>query len=137
MKAQFRFNTIFGSMNRQIKEKTMKSKLFTLVVLAVLTMAGSILSQAQDSFDRHVLVINNTGYTVENLYASNVRNPFWPREDMFGWEEIPSGQSFVANIDDGSQYCLFDVKAVLSNGRELIHRNYNACDGLTLTLGGY
>jgi len=39
-----------------------------------------------------------------------------------------SGQSVDFNIDDGSGYCLYDLKAVFVDGDEVTSMGFNVCE---------
>jgi hypothetical protein len=77
-------------------------------------------------WDRRVLIINGTNTVVRAFNASNIKRKTW-EEDMLGKRVLQPGQSFTANIDDGTGACLFDFRAVLSNGRNVEMRKVDVC----------
>ncbi len=79
--------------------------------------------------DYMVLVINNSSYTVYELYATNVDNPDWGDDLiwLFGIGPIYPGQSVWIDMDDYSGYCYYDFLAVGSNGVEWEDYNANVC----------
>ena len=81
---------------------------------------------AKDGKNRRVTVQNISSQSVYNLYASPVTSTTW-EEDLLGDGTIPSGQSKVANIDNGTTECNYDLKVVMANGREFIQRRVNVC----------
>lgn len=94
-------------------------------LLGAATMAGPN-AAAADSYDRHVLIVNQTGQTIREFYASRVTTDDW-EEDILGQDVLRNGQSVRIDIDDGTGACRFDFKAVLSNGVEIIRNNINVC----------
>jgi hypothetical protein len=108
----------------------MKSSIGSIRYLAISLFAFCLLglstAHAQDGRNRHVLVINETSFTLEKFYASNIGTNDW-QEDILGLGVLAPGRSVNVNIDDGSSYCHFDLKAVFSNGQQVIRRNVNVC----------
>ena len=81
---------------------------------------------ASDGKNRRVTVQNISSQSIYNLYASPVTSTTW-EEDLLGDGTIPAGQSKVANIDNGTTECNYDLKAVMANGREHVQRRVNVC----------
>jgi hypothetical protein len=104
--------------------------MFKKMILAAATAASLVAvatpAHAQDGRDRRVNVINASGQAVREIYASPVTSRSW-EEDMLGANVLPAGRSMVFNIDNGTSQCRYDLKAVMSNGREHIRRNVNVC----------
>ena len=94
--------------------------LFTIFVLFVSTVAA----QAQN---RWVTIENNTGVTMREFYASNRDQQSWGR-DWFGSDMLYSGQYVQYNLDDGSGYCIWDLKAVFVDGDEVTSMGFNVCE---------
>lgn len=82
--------------------------------------------------DRRVTVVNRTGVTMREFYASNTSRSDW-EEDILGADMLRSGGSVRINIDDGSGACRFDVKAVFTDGDEVVQYNINVCSVSTIT----
>ena len=76
--------------------------------------------------DRRVRIVNNTNVTLTRFYASNTKRGSW-EEDILGSSVLPAGKSVMINIDDGSGACMFDFRAVLSNGRIIEAYGMNVC----------
>lgn len=100
--------------------------LFSLVVCLL-----APLSAGADSEDRRINVVNESDLTVTRLYGSNIQQGSW-QEDILGSDVIPVGSSVVIDFDDGTGHCLFDVKAVLSDGTSRFKRSFNVCRNTTL-----
>lgn len=113
-----------------MKYAKLSSVRYVLVSVLAFCVLGLSAAQAQD---RHVRVINETSNTLVSFYASNISIPGW-EEDMFGLRTLVPGYSVLVNIDDGTGYCHFDLKAVFSNGSEAVRYNVNVCTTETWTI---
>lgn len=91
-----------------------------------------ITTTVAEAADRRVRIVNNTGYTIVEFYGSNKGSDSW-EEDIWGSDVLPSGSSFRVNFDDGTGYCIFDFKAVFSDGDVLERRGINVCEISTYT----
>jgi hypothetical protein len=71
--------------------------------------AASLLPFASpaEAADRRVEVVNASGRTMTEFYASNTNRSSW-EEDILGNDVLPAGRSVTINIDDGSGACRFD-----------------------------
>lgn len=98
-----------------------------LTAAAVAAAALVAVSSTASALDRRVEIVNFTGLTMMEFYASNVRTDSW-EEDIFGSGVLYSGNSVVVNIDDGRGYCRFDMKGVLENGAEVVYYDVNVCE---------
>jgi hypothetical protein len=96
--------------------------LFAMIVLSLLTRNANA-----DSLDRHVRVYNDSSYSITGLHASTVAATGW-EEDILGDGILRPGRYINVNIDDGSGYCRYDLKAVSSSGAEIIRWNVNVCE---------
>ncbi len=94
-------------------------------VLAAITVLA--LSPAASALDRRVRIHNQTSFDMYYFYASNTDASTW-EEDIFGSSILPAGRYVTINIDDGTGYCLFDFKAVFSDGDEVVSWRNNVCE---------
>ena len=102
-----------------------------VTALAFAAVVGSIASPGW-ALNRHVTIVNNTGFTMVKFYGSNTGSDNW-EEDILGNDVLPSGSSVDINFDDASGYCKFDFKAVFEDGDELVRQNVNVCEVGTFT----
>jgi hypothetical protein len=102
------------------------NKALALVTAFAAAISISTAAAAADGKNRRVTVQNISNQSVYNLYASPVTSTIW-EEDLLGDGTIPAGTSKVANIDNGTTECTYDLKAVMANGREFIQRRVNVC----------
>jgi hypothetical protein len=89
--------------------------------------ATAVATQSRDGHDRRVTIKNRTGWTMLRFYASDSRSDDW-EEDILGREVLEDGHDVRINIDDGSGACVYDFKAVFTNGRELTRSRINVCE---------
>ena len=95
-----------------------------LVLAAMLPFAAH--APAARAADRHVEIVNNTGRTMTNFYASRVGAKSW-EEDILGRDTLDAGDSVTVNINDGTGACRFDFKAVFEGGASLEKGNIDVC----------
>ena len=111
-------------MNRMLKKLTIS------IMVAVVALIGLAVAPAYAQ-DRNVLIINETRHTIVEFYASNISRDIW-EEDILGEDVLPVGQSVNITIDDGTEACLYDFKAVFDDGEELVRNRIDVC-----TIGTY
>jgi len=110
-------------MNRMLKKLTIS------IAAAVVALIG--LAAPASAQDRNVLIINETQHAIVQFFASNIGVDDW-QEDILGEDVLPVGQSVNINIDDGTEACLYDFKAVFDDGEELVRNRIDVC-----TIGTY
>ena len=79
-----------------------------------------------DGQNRRVRMVNATSFTIERLYGSNTSRRTW-EEDVLGSGVLRPSRSVVVNWDDGTCRCMFDIKAVYSDGDSSIRNAINVC----------
>lgn len=106
-----------------------------LMLLAIAVFAFSaIAAKAQSGENRVVRVINEASSPIYHLYVSNVDQENWGPDQLGLFESIDSDHYMTFNMDDGSGHCLFDIKAVLRDGRTAVTRRLNVCTMDTWTV---
>ena len=110
-------------------------KLFALAAAAALVTLSGAADAASDGKNRVVKVENFSSQSLNELYASPITSKIW-EEDLLGEERVlPRGESIDADIDNGTNECQFDLRAVMADGREVIQRNINVCAVSKWTIG--
>lgn len=99
-------------------------KIVALVLAAAVFAAGVVDAQA---LDRRVRINNKSSYDIVRFYASNTGTDDW-QEDILGDAILPSGQSVIINIDDGTGYCKYDFLAVFEDGDQVTSADNNVCE---------
>jgi len=99
--------------------------------VAVAVLVASVVPAA--ALDRHVNIVNKTGFSIVEFYASSVGQDTW-EENILGADEVPPGGNVNVNIDDGTGYCKYDLKVVFSDGDEVVKKAMNVCEVGTFTI---
>lgn len=97
-----------------------------LAAAAVAISVPSVSFAATDGKNRRVTVDNVASQSIYYLYASPATSTTW-EEDLLGSGTIPAGTTKVANIDNGTNECYYDLKVVMADGKEHIQRRVNVC----------
>lgn len=101
--------------------------------LAAGVMLAALAALPASAKDRRVQVVNNTGYTIVEFYGSNTGTNDW-QEDILGDGVLPPGEAVVIDFNDGTDYCMFDVKAVFEDGDEVVRNGLDTCATERFTL---
>lgn len=94
--------------------------------LGAAALLAVMLPAAAEAQDRRVRVINNTSQIMVKLQASNIGRKSW-EEDILGKNVLMPGSATMANLDDGSGQCLFDLRATFRSGATAVRRRVNVC----------
>jgi len=101
-----------------------------LTIIKKIVVATTVIlafAASANAADRRVKIVNETGYTMVQFYGSNKGSDSW-EEDILGSDVLPSGSSVTINFDDGTGYCIFDFKAVFSDGDSVTEFGNNVCE---------
>lgn len=101
-------------------------------LMIVVAAALSMLAAPAVSANRKVDVINKTGMTMTSFFASSTGTESW-EEDMLDNDTLDDGETLEADIDDGTPACVYDFKAVFSNGASVVKQKVNVCEISTFT----
>jgi hypothetical protein len=105
-----------------------------LALLASLVAFAPEPASAQgDRHDRRMVVINASGRTLLEFYATNTGTSHWGR-DLLGQNVIPPGSRYVFDFNDRSGYCMFDFRAVFEDRRVIERARVNVCEATTWTV---
>lgn len=74
---------------------------------------------------------NATSAAITEFYLSPTNVNDW-EENLLGNDTLSAGQSTQISVEDGRTTCVYDIKAVLKDGREADDRGINLCE-----LGSY
>ena len=100
-------------------------------ILVVLFLLSS--THDTEAQDRRVWIVNDTSWTMTHFYASNVDRTVW-EEDILGRDILYPGERVRVDIDDGTGYCLYDLKAVFEDGDEVVRSGFDVCDSGSWTV---
>lgn len=108
----------------------MKRRLF----VAVLSAAVLSFAMVAHAIDRDFTVVNNTGDTIVNLYASPTSTTTWGG-DLLGSDVLANGASVSLHYTP-SMYrgqCVFDIKIVDTDHAQHVVSGVNLCTITTVT----
>ena len=105
----------------------------TVLALLVLPILSTAAPAQRNLPDPSYTVVNNTGQTLEMLFASPVGSHDWGH-DRLGSEPVPSGSSRLVRLDprDG---CRYDLRAVFRDGTVQDMRGADTCATRMFRLG--
>jgi hypothetical protein len=103
------------------------TKFFTAAVLAALVAVPAVAQTSQQ-----IRFQNNSGQTLQYLYASDSNNSSW-EQDLLGQNVLRNGQYFDLTIHNVSN-CMYDILMQFENGAEL-QDQINICQIGTYTIG--
>ena len=112
----------------------MKRAIAYLAAAAVAVSVPMTAYAANDGKNRRITVENLSSQSIYYLYASPQTSSDW-EEDLLGSGTIPSGSNKVANIDNGTDECIYDLKVKMADGKEYIQWKVNVCAVSTWTIG--
>lgn len=110
------------------------TKMLGLAALASMMLVSAPVFAAPDGKNRKVLIENVSSQSIREVYASPVTSTTW-EEDLLGTRTLVAGTSISANIDNGTDQCYYDLKAVMADGREHVARKVNVCAVSKWTIG--
>ena len=105
----------------------LKALFLSASMAAAVLVAGPALAAK-----KNITIVNKTSTVLVAFYASNVGTSSW-EEDILGQDILKPGESVRINMDDGSGYCRFDIKAEFDDGTESIEENLNVCETSSFT----
>jgi hypothetical protein len=105
-----------------------------MAAVAALSWASTAGAVSTDGKNRKVVVQNVSSQAIYNLYASPVTAKTW-EEDLLGQGTIPAGGNKTANIDNGTNECMYDLKVIMANGKAFEHRQVNVCAAAKWVIG--
>ncbi|MEM1052337.1 MAG: hypothetical protein AAGI28_09610 [Pseudomonadota bacterium] len=82
--------------------------------------------------NRNISLLNNTGEALTGLFWSNSATMAWG-EDRLAGNSLASGQQWNVQAIDGSGACLFDFRAIMQNGRQIVVSQVNVCEASSVT----
>jgi len=87
---------------------------------------GASASGSPQGQDRVFRVINDTSSPVVHLYFENADEGN-TGQDLLGFHNTLEVDHFLNFAVPGTFSCLFDIKAVLQDGRSMTQRNFDTC----------
>lgn len=97
-----------------------------MTVLAGAALLAVSITGSAKSYDRRVDVVNDTHLAIVSFYASNIDSDNW-QADILGNAMLAPGRHLRVNLDDGSSYCRFDLKARFIDGSSIVRHDVDIC----------
>lgn len=73
------------------------------------------------------VLLNNTGYTIQEVYVSPSRASSW-EEDVLGNDVLEHGGRTRISFDRSHDTCIWDLKAVYEDGETAEWQGFNLCE---------
>jgi hypothetical protein len=89
--------------------------------------AAALLAAPAHAEDRNVEIVNKTGTTIVAFYSAEADTDDWGENILDEGEVLKPDESVVIDFDDGSDECLFDLKADIPGGKAVFHIAVNVC----------
>ena len=99
-------------------------RVIRLLSAAALLLALPLPAQA---IERNLKLVNETRFAIAEFYATNVAKDGWGDNRIAG-QPLAAGASVALDLDDGTGYCLFNLRAVFDDGDEIVSESVNICD---------
>ncbi|MGB8817260.1 MAG: hypothetical protein WCC66_04975 [Rhizobiaceae bacterium] len=96
---------------------------FTLTAAALMLAASAGFALAEDA---KFTLDNQSDYQIDEFYASPANDDQWG-EDILGQDVLEGGSSGTVTIADGSDQCVYDLKAVDEDGNEHVLEDLDIC----------
>jgi hypothetical protein len=97
-----------------------------LGLAAAAALAFAAMGSATADENKRVKIINETEHKIVQFYASRVGTNDW-EEDILDVDVLDVGHSVTINFG-GSDYCMYDFKAVFDDGDTLVRNRVNVCE---------
>jgi hypothetical protein len=101
-------------------------RIFAFAAAAALITGSGAADAGADRKSRLLTVENASSLALHYFYASTIGSSAW-QEDLLGEEVIAAGQSLAIDLDTGTNACVYDLKAVMADGRDVSRYNVNIC----------
>ncbi len=108
----------------------MKFLKFMPPVVVAVALAAAPTAMADQT--KSITVINNTTYTMTELYASSSYHATdWSgSSNLLSGQSVGPGQSLTVPISDGTNYCHYDFMGILFGAAQASYQyTINTCDG--------
>ena len=101
---------------------------FKTMMAAVVAAGVALLSPvAADAAGRqNFTLVNNTGYTIKEVYVSPVSTNDW-EEDVLGEDTLDDGQQILIRFQHHAGGCYWDLKVVYDDDTDAHWENFNLC----------
>jgi len=107
---------------------------FKMFAAATLAAGLALLApSAADAARQNFTLVNNTGYTIKEVYVSTVNSNSW-EEDVLGQDELDDNQSVDITFPHHAGGCYWDLKVVYDDDSDAYWKNFNLCTISEITI---
>ena len=120
--------------NTYLLETNMKNRRYIVASVLLVGILGA--GHANADSTKKVVIVNNTQYTVNELYASGSDSSNWDTtNNLLTGLTIGAGQQSTVNVPDVEGQCDYDLMAVLYGAAQHAYQyQVNACNNDTWTI---
>jgi hypothetical protein len=93
-----------------------------LVSVAMSVTSSDVLASGKQNF----ILLNDTGYTIRELYVSPRKARDW-EEDVLGRDQLPNSEFRTISFDRSEKVCAWDLKVVYDDNEEVYWENFDLC----------
>jgi hypothetical protein len=101
---------------------------FKMIAAAVMAAGLALLAPEGASAEgrQNFNLVNNTGYTIREVYVSTTRTNSW-EEDVLGQDTLEDDQSVEIRFPHHAGGCFWDLKVVYDDDTSATWSNFNLC----------
>ncbi|MCZ8315447.1 hypothetical protein [Phreatobacter sp.] len=107
----------------------MRALLLAAFAALFLSVAGEANAQARQDF----AIVNQTGYTIDEVYVSPTSANNWG-DDLMGDNSLENGMTLNVSFPVDTTACRYDIKVVYDDETPVEFRNVNLCRIARVTL---
>lgn len=90
-------------------------------------LAFGLFSASAVAEDLTFTLINDTSYDIVEFQVSDPGDDIWSDDLMPNGYVLPAGNYVDVNIQDGEDFCEYDIKAVFDDGEEFVEYGVDLC----------
>ena len=107
---------------------------FKMLAAAVMAAGLSLLAPTSaDAARQNFTLVNNTGYTIKEVYVSTTNTNSW-EEDVLGQDELDNDSSVDITFPHHAGGCYWDLKVVYEDDSDAYWKNFNLCTISEITI---
>lgn len=103
--------------------------LTTLGLVSALAIGATALRAGDQDF----VLVNKTGYDIDEVYVAPANEKEWG-EDIMGTDTLENGQKVTIEFAHKEKECLWDMKIVFSDEEEAVWEDFDLCKVREITL---
>jgi hypothetical protein len=101
----------------------------TLGLVSALAIGATALRAGDQDF----VLVNKTGYDIDEVYVAPANEKEWG-EDIMGKDVLEDGQKVTIEFSHKEKECAWDMRIVFSDGEEAVWEDFDLCKVREITL---